>query len=77
MDFIGMSENFKKRQEMEEAMMSKWAPILEKVGVGDEHRARTTAIVLENYLEHLEKDQTLIAEDAIQSTAFTGVHLAL
>ena len=58
-------------------MTSKWAPILEKVGVGDEHRARTTAIVLENYLEHLEKDQTLIAEDAIQSTAFTGVHLAL
>ncbi len=77
MEFIGMSENFKKRQEMEEAMMSKWAPILEKVGVSDEHKARTTAIVLENYLEHLEKDQTLIAEDAIQSTAFTGVHLAL
>jgi len=77
MDFIGMSENFKKRQELEEAMMSKWAPILEKVGVSDEHRARTTAIVLENYLEHLEKDQTLIAEDAIQSSAFTGVHLAL
>ncbi len=77
MDFIGMSENFKKRQELEEAMMSKWAPILEKVGVSDEHRARTTAIILENYLEHLEKDQTLIAEDAIQSSAFTGVHLAL
>jgi hypothetical protein len=38
---------------------------------------RTTAILLENYMNHLQKDPALIAEDRISTSDFKGVNLAL
>jgi len=71
------NENYKSHQNFEAEMMSKWAPVLNKVGVTDEQKMRTTAILLENYLHHLEETEGIIAEEAVQSNAFKGVHLAL
>jgi len=39
--------------------------------------ARTTAICLENYMSYLHGNPHLVAEDQIQTNAFTGVNLAL
>lgn len=72
-----INDDLKKRNEWESGLLSRWTPALNKVGVSDEHKAITTAIVLENYLNYLTKDQRLIAEDQIQTNAFTGIHLAL
>lgn len=72
------SEEYKAAQEQEKALYSKWAKVLNAFGgISNEHMARTTAILLENYITHVNSDMRLIAEDKIGSGAFTGVNLAL
>ncbi len=71
------NEAYEERKKLEEALVQKWHKALEVNNISDEHTARTTAIILENYLEHLEETPQLIAEDQIQTSAFTGVNLAL
>lgn len=71
------NEAYEERKQMEEALMKKWHKALEVNGINDEQTARTTAILLENYMEHLHNDPKLIAEDQVQTGAFTGVNLAL
>ena len=72
------NEAYEERKSQEEALLKKWDKALNADGgIQDEHMARTTAICLENYLEHLHGDPRLIAEDRVQSNAFTGVNLAL
>lgn len=59
-------------------MMRKWDKALSSYGgIRDQHLAMTTAIVLENYMQHLNGDPSLIMEDQIQSNSFQGVNLAL
>lgn len=71
------NEAYEERKALEDALVKKWHKALEVNNISDEHTARTTAILLENYLEHLESTPQLIAEDQIQTGAFTGVNLAL
>lgn len=72
------SEEYKAAQEQEKALYTKWAKVLNAFGgISNEHMARTTAILLENYITHVNSDMRLIAEDKIGSGAFTGVNLAL
>lgn len=72
------NENLKRVKEAESALLKKWDKALSAHGgIADEHDARTTAIVLENYLNYLNSDPRLIAEDKIGTGAFTGVNLAL
>ena len=59
-------------------MMRKWEKALNSYGgIRDEHVAMTTSILLENYMNHLNNDPTLIMEDQIQANSFQGVNLAL
>lgn len=72
------SEDYKAAQEQEKALYSKWGKVLNAFGgISNEHMARTTAILLENYINHVNSDVRLIAEDKIGASAFTGVNLAL
>lgn len=71
------NEDYEARRQLEESLMKKWHKAIEVNNITDEHKARTTALLLENYLEHLHSDPRLIAEDQIQTGAFTGVNLAL
>jgi hypothetical protein len=71
------NEAYELRRKEEEALMKKWHKALTVNAVTDESVARTTAILLENYFTHLHDDPKLIAEDQIQTGAFTGVNLAL
>ena len=71
------NEEYEERKKLEEALMKKWHKALEANGITNEHMARTTAILLENYLDYLQGDPRLIAEDEIQTGSFTGVNLAL
>ena len=58
--------------------MQKWEKALNADGgIRDNHKALTTAILLENYMTYLQKDKQLIMEDQVDSTAFKGVNLAL
>ena len=71
------SEAYKSQKEIEDKLLSKWEPALEADGgITDPHMARTTAILLENYMAHLKKDNGLINE-SIASSDFKGVNLAL
>lgn len=66
------------RERLESELYERWAPALESDGgIADEHAAYTTAIVLENYFNYLSQHPILIAEDKMQTDAFTGVNLAL
>ena len=69
------NEAYEQRQKEAKGLLKKWDKALD--GVRDEHLAITTAVLLENYLEHLHSDPRLIAEDQIQANAFSGVNLAL
>ena len=61
-----------------EQLMQKWEKALNADGgIRDNHKALTTAILLENYMTYLQKDKQLIMEDQVDSTAFKGVNLAL
>jgi len=72
------TEAYKERLSMEKNLTEKWDKILSaNGGIKDEHLARTTAILCENYLNELKKDPRLIAEDRIQTGAFKGINLAL
>jgi hypothetical protein len=72
------TESFKERKAQEDMLMKKWDKALNADGgIKNEHLARTTAILLENYMSHLKSDSALIAEDQIQSGSFSGVNLAL
>lgn len=72
------NEAYEARKKEEDALMLKWQDALNMDGgIKDEHLARTTAICLENYLQYLHSDPRLIAEDRVESNAFTGVNLAL
>jgi len=72
------TEAYKQRQELESSLLSKWEPALNaNGGVANEHLARATAILCENYLTELKGDPRLIAEDRVQTGAFRGVNLAL
>lgn len=71
------NEAYEARRQMEEALVKKWEKALKVNGISDEHMARTTAILLENYMTHLQDNPSLIAEDQVQTSAFTGVNLAL
>ena len=72
-----ISEAFEERLKKEQELLTKWAPALEDVGVTDDHKARTTAICLEAYMNHLHDNPQLIAEDQMQSGSFSGINLAL
>lgn len=71
------SEAFEERMKQEQELLGKWGDALETVGVTDDHKARTTAICLEAYMNHLHDNPQLIAEDQMQTGSFTGVNLAL
>jgi len=72
------NEAYEERQKQEKALLTKWEKALNADGgIKDEHLARSTAILLENYLQYLHSDPRLIAEDRVQTNAFTGVNLAL
>lgn len=71
------NEAYEQRRNIEEALVKKWEKALKVNGIADEHQARTTAILLENYMTHLQENPQLIAEDQVQTSAFTGVNLAL
>lgn len=59
-------------------LLGKWNKIIEADGgISSQYMAEQTAILLENYLSHLQENPTLIAEDEIQSGNFKGVNLAL
>ncbi len=72
------TEAYKERKEKEAKMMARWAKTLNaNGGIADEHLARTTAILCENFLYELKNDPKLIAEDRIQTGSFKGINLAL
>ena len=72
------TESYKQRKAQEDMLMKKWDKALNSDGgIKNEHMARTTAILLENYMNHLKSDSALIAEDQIESGSFKGVNLAL
>lgn len=72
------TEAYKERQDLESALMNRWDKALNADGgIDDEHLARTTAILCENYLRELKNDARLIAEDRVQTGTFRGVNLAL
>lgn len=72
------TEAYKQRQELENKLLAKWAPALNaNGGTSNEHLARATAILCENYLTTIKQDPRLIAEDRVQTGAFRGVNLAL
>jgi len=71
------SESYKAQKEVEDKLLSKWEPALEADGgIADAHMARTTAILLENYMGHLKASNQLISE-SVTSGDFKGVNLAL
>ena len=71
------SESYKAQKEIEDKLLSKWEPALEADGgIADQHMARTTAILLENYMGHLKSSNQLVNE-SITSGDFKGVNLAL
>lgn len=72
------NEAYESRKKEEDNLFQKWEEALNiDGGVKDEHMARTTAICLENYMTYLHGNPHLVAEDQIQTNAFTGVNLAL
>jgi len=72
------NEAYESRKQEEDKLFKKWEEALNiDGGVKDEHMARTTAICLENYMSYLHGNPHLVAEDQIQTNAFTGVNLAL
>jgi hypothetical protein len=73
-----MANEKTQREQEESALFKRWQVALESEGgIADEHTAYTTAIVLENYFNFLSQHPILIAEDKMQTDAFTGVNLAL
>lgn len=72
------NEEKEKVEKYGKTMMRKWEQALNSYGgIRDQHVAMTTAIVLENYMQHLNSDPSLILEDQIQANSFQGVNLAL
>lgn len=72
------TEAYKERQALETRLKDRWSRALNaNGGIADEHLARATAILCENYLTELKEDPRLIAEDRVQTGAFRGVNLAL
>ena len=72
------NEAYEARKQEEDKLFKKWEEALNiDGGVKDEHMARTTAICLENDMSYLHGNPHLVAEDQIQTNAFTGVNLAL
>lgn len=72
------NEAYETRKKEEDRLFKKWESALNiDGGIRSEHMARTTAICLENYINYLHSDPRLVAEDQIQTNAFTGVNLAL
>lgn len=72
------NEALEQRQQYEEGLLKKWDKALSADGgIKDEHMAKTTAILLENYMGHLQSNPSLIAEERISTNNFKGVNLAL
>ena len=72
------NEAYESRKQAGKALLARWDKVLNaNGGIKDEHMAITTAICLENYLDYLKNDPRLIAEDQVNTGAFTGVNLAL
>ena len=72
------NEALEQRQQYEEGLLKKWDKALSADGgLKDEHMAKTTAILLENYMGHLQSNPSLIAEERISTNNFKGVNLAL
>ena len=72
------NEALEQRQQYEEGLLKKWDKALNADGgIQNEHMAKTTAILLENYMQHLQSNPSLIAEERIQTNNFKGVNLAL
>jgi hypothetical protein len=72
------NESYENKKQIEDQLFRKWESALNvDGGIADEHMARTTAILLENYMGHLKSDPSLIAEDRISTSNFSGVNLAL
>ena len=72
------NEALEQRQQYEEGLLKKWDKALNADGgIKNEHMAKTTAILLENYMGHLQSNPSLIAEERISTNNFKGVNLAL
>ena len=72
------NEALEQRQKYEESLLQKWDKALNADGgIANEHMAKTTAILLENYMGHLQSNPSLIAEERISTNNFKGVNLAL
>lgn len=71
------NESYKEQKRIEDELFKKWEPALEaEGGIKDQHVARTTAILMENYMAHL-KGQNQLVNESITSGNFQGVNLAL
>lgn len=71
-------ETKSQRDQLQSDLFKKWSVALESEGgIANEHTAYTTAVVLENYFNFLSQHPILIAEDKMQTDAFTGINLAL
>lgn len=72
------NEEFEKVEQYGATLLKKWhKAINQDGGIADQQKAITTAILLENYMNYLNGDPSLIMEDQIQSNSFQGVNLAL
>ncbi len=70
------NEAYEAKVEMEKALFKKWDKALN--GITDQHKALTTAVLLENYLTHLHDDVRLIAWiTGYAYTSFTYLHNAM
>lgn len=59
-------------------MVAKWDKALNSDGgIADQYTATQTAILLENYMNELNRDPQLILEDQVETGDFKGVNLAL
>ena len=68
----------KSQQYYGKLMAKKWEKALNADGgIADQRVAEQTAIILENYMQYLNKNPQLIAEDQAESGDFVGVNLAL
>lgn len=75
---MDIEQKRKSQQYYGKAMAQKWEQALNaEGGIGDQYIAEQTAIILENYMQYLNKNSQLIAEDQVESGDFTGVNLAL
>lgn len=75
-----LTEDQKSKKAIEDKLFSKWEPALNSSkypAIGTDEMARTTAILMENYMQFVNNDIGLLTEDRISTGNIQGVNLAL